>query len=323
MIMRLKYIALALILAGISQINGAYAQGDPFSHIVGGKFLNPDGSVPTAGEIKFQAFLQKSPGDTSITSWCASGGGWAVELKQTPMISYANWQAGDTLVVVFENVLETSPYYGARKEVTYVTTEDPYEVLGNVSLPVELTTFNATVKNTSTSDVVVLEWRTVGESNNLGFDVERSLDGKSFLRMGFVAGAGSTNLAQGYTFTDPKVEVGTYFYRLKQIDRNGSFTYSDIREVEVTAPQRYELTQNFPNPFNPQTDIVFRVKQEGVVTLKVFDLLGREVRTLVNEKKSAGVHRVTFDAHALPSGVYIYSISAGNFHDVKKMLLVK
>ncbi|HQG44357.1 MAG TPA: T9SS type A sorting domain-containing protein, partial [bacterium] len=97
----------------------------------------------------------------------------------------------------------------------------------------------------------------------------------------------------------------------------------DVREVEVTAPQRYELTQNFPNPFNPQTEIVFRVKQEGMVTLKVFDLLGREVRTLVNEKKTAGVHRVTFDAHALPSGVYVYSITMGSFHDVKKMLLVK
>ncbi|HOT96098.1 MAG TPA: T9SS type A sorting domain-containing protein [bacterium] len=319
--MRLKYFALALFALG--QIGTLYAQGDMMPHIVGGKFLNPDGSVPAAGEIRFQAFLTKSPGDTSQANYCATGGGWSVELKQTPMISYANWQAGDTLVVKFENVLTTSPFYGAAKSISYVTTEDPYEIVGSVSLPVELTTFTAAVKNTSLSDVVLLEWHTVGESNNLGFDVERSLDGKSFTRLGFVAGAGSTNLAQSYGFTDSKVEVGTYFYRLRQIDRNGAFTYSDVREVEVTAPQRYELTQNFPNPFNPQTEIVFRVKQEGMVTLKVFDLLGREVRTLVNEKKTAGVHRVTFDAHALPSGVYVYSITMGSFHDVKKMLLVK
>lgn len=292
-------------------------------HIIGGKFLNPDGSVPTGGEIQFQAFLQKSPGDTSVTSFCSTGGGWSVEVKQTPMISYASWEAGDTLVVVFENVLETSPYYGASKIVKYATTDDSPEFVGSISLPVELTTFTAAVKNTSISDVVMLEWRTVGESNNLGFDIERSLDGKNFSKLGFVAGAGSTNLAQGYGFTDDRVEVGTYFYRLKQIDRNGAFTYSDIREVEVSAPQRYELTQNFPNPFNPQTDIVFRVKEEGVVTLKVFDLLGREVRTLVDEKKGAGVHRITFDAHTLPSGVYLYSISMGSFHEVKKMLLVK
>ncbi|HNS72908.1 MAG TPA: T9SS type A sorting domain-containing protein [bacterium] len=292
-------------------------------HIIGGKFLNPDGSVPTGGEIQFQAFLQKSPGDTSVTSFCSTGGGWSVEVKQTPMISYASWEAGDTLVVVFENVLETSPYYGASKIVKYATTDDSPEFVGSISLPVELTTFTAAVKNTSISDVVMLEWRTVGESNNLGFDIERSLDGKNFSKLGFVAGAGSTNLAQGYGFTDDRVEVGTYFYRLKQIDRNGAFTYSDVREVEVSAPQRYELTQNFPNPFNPQTDIVFRVKEEGVVTLKVFDLLGREVRTLVDEKKGAGVHRITFDAHTLPSGVYLYSISMGSFHEVKKMLLVK
>ena len=292
-------------------------------HIIGGKFLNPDGSVPTGGEIQFQAFLQKSPGDTSVTSFCSTGGGWSVEVKQTPMISYASWEAGDTLVVVFENVLETSPYYGASKIVKYATTDDSPEFVGSISLPVELTTFTAAVKNTSISDVVMLEWRTVGESNNLGFDIERSLDGKNFSKLGFVAGAGSTNLAQGYGFTDDRVEVGTYFYRLKQIDRNGAFTCSDVREVEVSAPQRYELTQNFPNPFNPQTDIVFRVKEEGVVTLKVFDLLGREVRTLVDEKKGAGVHRITFDAHSLPSGVYLYSISMGSFHEVKKMLLVK
>ncbi|HOC89155.1 MAG TPA: T9SS type A sorting domain-containing protein [bacterium] len=292
-------------------------------HIIGGKFLNPDGSVPAGGEIQFQAFLQKSPGDTSVTSFCSTGGGWSVEVKQTPMISYASWEAGDTLVVVFENVLETSPYYGASKIVKYATTDDSPEFVGSISLPVELTTFTAAVKNTSISDVVMLEWRTVGESNNLGFDIERSLDGKNFSKLGFVAGAGSTNLAQGYGFTDDRVEVGTYFYRLKQIDRNGAFTYSDVREVEVSAPQRYELTQNFPNPFNPQTDIVFRVKEEGVVTLKVFDLLGREVRTLVDEKKGAGVHRITFDAHTLPSGVYLYSISMGSFHEVKKMLLVK
>jgi len=158
-------------------------------HIIGGKFLNPDGSVPTGGEIQFQAFLQKSPGDTSVTSFCSTGGGWSVEVKQTPMISYASWEAGDTLVVVFENVLETSPYYGASKIVKYATTDDSPEFVGSISLPVELTTFTAAVKNTSISDVVMLEWRTVGESNNLGFDIERSLDGKNFSKLGFVAGA--------------------------------------------------------------------------------------------------------------------------------------
>jgi hypothetical protein len=321
--MRLKLMLALITLLMLGQFGALLAQGDLTPHIVQGYFVNPDDSKPATGEIKFQAYLSRSPGDTTVAAFCATNGGWAVETKLSEKISEAKWVAGDTLVVVFENVLDSSPFYGARKSVRYATTEDTPEFVGSFSLPVELTTFTAAVKNTSISDVVMLEWRTVGESNNLGFEVERSLDGKSFAKMGFVPGAGSTNLARGYAYSDEKVEVGTYFYRLKQLDRNGAFTYSDVREVEVAAPQRYELTQNFPNPFNPRTDIVFRVQQEGLVNLRVFDLLGREVQTLVNEKKSAGVHRISFDAHDLPSGVYLYSITMGTFHDVKKMLLVK
>jgi hypothetical protein len=107
------------------------------------------------------------------------------------------------------------------------------------------------------------------------------------------------------------------------LDRDGSFTYSEVKEVMVAAPETYELSQNFPNPFNPRTEIVFRVKQEGLVVLKVYDILGREVQTLVNGKMTAGTHRVSVDGRDLPSGMYLYTISAGNFHDVKKMVLIK
>jgi hypothetical protein len=321
--MRFKYIAFLFIVLLLCQYNGAAAQSILFPHIVEGNFVNPDGSVPAAGEIRYQAYLSRSPYDTTTRTGCLAEGKWIVELVFQEKINQAEWKPGDTLVVAYENVLPTSPYYGARKAMKYETGSESPEQILNVSLPVELTTFTAVVKNTAISDVVMLEWRTVGETNNLGFEVERSLDGKTFEKLGFVPGAGSTNLARAYGYTDSKVSVNTYFYRLKQLDRNGAYTYSDVREVEVAAPQNYELTQNFPNPFNPRTDIVFRVQQEGLVTLRVFDVLGREVQTLVNEKKSAGIHRVTFDAHDLPSGIYIYSIAMGNFHDVKKMLLVK
>lgn len=321
--MRFKYFACLFILLLLGQFQGAAAQSILFPHIVEGNFLNPDGSVPAVGEIVYQAYLSRSPYDTTKRTGNLADGKWIVELVFQEKINQAGWKAGDTLVVVYENVLPTSPFYGARKLLKYETGSESPEQILNVSLPVELTTFTAAVKNTAISDVVVLEWRTVGETNNLGFDVERSLDGKTFEKLGFVPGAGSTNLARAYGFTDTKVAVNTYFYRLKQLDRNGAYTYSDVREVEVTAPQNYELTQNFPNPFNPRTEIVFRVQHEGLVSLKVYDLLGREVQTLVNEKRAAGIHRVSFDAHDLPSGVYLYSITMGTFHDVKKMLLIK
>lgn len=321
--MRFKYFTCLFILLLLGQFQGTAAQSILFPHIVEGAFLNPDGSVPAAGEIVYQAYLSRSPYDITDPQGCLADGKWMVELVFQEKISQAGWKPGDTLVVVYENVLAASPFYGAKKTLNFATSDESPESVGSVSLPVELTTFTAAVKNSAISDVVVLEWRTVGETNNLGFDVERSLDGKTFEKLGFVPGAGSTNLARAYGFTDNKVEVNTYFYRLKQIDRNGASTYSDVREVEVAAPQYYELTQNFPNPFNPRTDIVFRVQHEGLVSLKVYDLLGREVQTLVNEKRAAGIHRVSFDARELPSGIYLYSITMGTFHDVKKMLLVK
>ena len=128
--------------------------------------------------------------------------------------------------------------------------------------------------------------------------------------------------------SDRTVNVGSYSYRLKQVDFDGTFEYSNVIEVDVPAPAEFGLDQNYPNPFNPSTKIAFQLAVDSKVSLKIFDVLGQEVATLVNTNLVAGSHNVNFDASALNSGVYLYRIEAtgidgANFIDVKKMILTK
>jgi len=111
-------------------------------------------------------------------------------------------------------------------------------------------------------------------------------------------------------------------YRLKQIDNDGQYEYSDEIEIEI-VPEEFALYQNYPNPFNPNTTIRYQLTQENKVIIKIYDILGAEVRTLLNEKKKPGVYEVDFNAANLPSGTYIYRIIAGKFVETKKMILLK
>ncbi|MCF8242721.1 MAG: T9SS type A sorting domain-containing protein, partial [Melioribacteraceae bacterium] len=115
----------------------------------------------------------------------------------------------------------------------------------------------------------------------------------------------------------------TYLYRLKQVDLDGAFEYSDEIEVTFAAPNKYQLEQNYPNPFNPVTSIKFSIPQSGQVSLKVFNTLGEEVANLLNNKLEAGYHTIEFDASMLSSGIYFYRLSSNNFVAIKKMLLLK
>ncbi|MCK9407818.1 MAG: T9SS type A sorting domain-containing protein, partial [Bacteroidetes bacterium] len=149
-------------------------------------------------------------------------------------------------------------------------------------------------------------------------------------RVGFIEGAGTSNAPKEYIFKDKNSAAGKYLYRLKQIDRDGKFGYSKEVEIEAGITAKvFELSQNFPNPFNPTTAIEFSVPEDGMTTLKVFDILGREVRTLINEELKAGViQHVEFDASHLSSGVYFarlqVSVSGGKeLVQMKRMILVK
>lgn len=191
------------------------------------------------------------------------------------------------------------------------------------SVPVELTSFTARADY----GVVELQWITATETNNQGFEVQRSAGGE-FETIAFIEGHGTTTETQVYTYQDRTVGVGSYNYRLKQIDFGGTFEYSDVVAADVPAPADFALDQNYPNPFNPSTKIAFRLAVDSKVSLKVFDVLGQEVASLVNTNLVAGAHSVDFDASSLNSGVYLYRIEATgidgtNFVDVKKMVLTK
>ena len=186
--------------------------------------------------------------------------------------------------------------------------------------PVELVSFSASVK----VNVVTLSWKTVTELNNYGFEIERSIDSKDWNKIGFVNGFGNSTSAISYSFEDSKVSNNTYYYRLKQVDFDGSFTYSSTAAINFEQiPNKFELYQNYPNPFNPSTKIKYAVSSESFVSIKVYNILGSEVATLVNENLPAGVHEVNFDGSELSSGAYIYKIQTKDFTSTKKMVLNK
>ena len=211
-------------------------------------------------------------------------------------------------------------YYGAYD---YWWCLDNILIEGSGLVPVEFTSFAATTDNRN----VTLNWSTATELNNSGFQVERS-SGSAYEVVGFVAGSGTTTEIRNYNFVDQNVASGTYSYRLKQVDFDGTFEYSNAIEVEVVGVKEFALGQNYPNPFNPSTTINFSLAVDSKVSLKIFDVLGQEVATLINGQMAAGSQKVSFDASSLNSGVYFYRIDASGvdgqkFSSVKKMILTK
>jgi photosystem II stability/assembly factor-like uncharacterized protein len=194
----------------------------------------------------------------------------------------------------------------------------------NSIIPVELSSFSANVDN---ENDVTLNWCTATETNNHAFQIERRKTQKEkstdWNKIGLINGYGTTTEPQTYSFVDKNLEAGHYQYRLKQIDFDGTNKYSNIVEVEIGTPIKFSLEQNFPNPFNPTTKISWQSPIEGNQTLKVYDVLGNEVATLVNEYRQAGEYDIDFNASQLASGVYFYKLQVSNFISTKKMTLIK
>lgn len=190
-------------------------------------------------------------------------------------------------------------------------------------LPVELTSFSAVI----ISNAVHLNWETATEVNNYGFEVQKlqsELSSAEWESLGFIEGYGNSNSPKQYSFVDNAINGAQKFsYRLKQIDNDGAFEYSKIIEVDVTAPIEFSLSQNYPNPFNPSTTIKYSIPAKQFVSLKVFNILGKEVAQLVNSEQAEGFYNVTFDASGLSSGVYFYKLQTGSFTATHKMLLIK
>jgi C1A family cysteine protease len=192
------------------------------------------------------------------------------------------------------------------------------------STPVELSSFSATVQKNQ----ICLDWITQCESNNYGFEVEKSIDGTNFSTNQFIKGFGTTNITQYYSCTDKDLLVGKYYYRLKQIDFDGQFTYSEKIEVYLKAPNNYSLTQNYPNPFNQNTQVYFQLPEYNRVTFKIFNVLGHEIKTLIDKELEAGFHSIIWDGNIqngsiAPSGIYFYKIKAGSFNKTRRLILTR
>ncbi len=256
------------------------------------------------------------------TGWIAGQGG------------LVKWTTNGGLTWISQNAFTTETLRG----LWFPGSDHGYAVGSNSTLreygfnplPVQLAYFTATVVN---GNSVRLDWRTISEINNYGFEVQRAMNvptNFATLPGSFIPGHGTTNEPQVYSYLDQNVPYGRLYYRLKQIDLDGTIHHSQAISVDVltgvaeaTTPSSYVLKQNYPNPFNPTTTIEFSIAQDGFVSLKVYSTLGEEVATLVGEELRAGNYRRTFDASGLASGVYLYKLSTGGFVQTKRLVLMK
>lgn len=221
-------------------------------------------------------------------------------------------------------VTELEFYYGATqaedklRAATYG--RGLWETSVEAALPVQLTKFTAMAKE---KNQIILDWITATEINNYGFEIQRSTGKEDWINIGFVKGHGNSNSPKFYSFVDMPNGGLKFLYRLKQIDFNGKFEYSPIEEATIGNPSSFTVHQNFPNPFNPTTNIRYELPYAGNVTIKLYDAIGREVKVLSSKHETAGFHQFLFDGSQVASGVYYYSIKMGEFLQTRKMILVK
>ncbi len=265
--------------------------------------------IETGGLLGYQweTTINTSFWDTQTSGTATSAGGTGkttAEMKNMSTFNNAGWDGS----VWFKDD-------GVNNDYPYLAWENP----SGSPMPVEIRTFTA-VRTGANAE---LKWITATEKNNFGFEIERRAT-DNWCRIGFVEGNGTTNAPSEYSYDDKHLSAGRYSYRLKQVDRDGNFTYSQEVNVDISAaPSAFVLQQNYPNPFNPATMIRYQIPVSGHVTLNVYDAIGREVASLVNEVKEAGAYSVMFNGSVLSSGVYVYTLRAGTFTASKMLMLMK
>lgn len=209
-------------------------------------------------------------------------------------------------------------------DISNITLSEPINIT-EAPLPVTLMNFTHKVNGSN----VNLSWATSTETNNKGFEIERkNVSEGTWKTIGFVEGAGNSNTERRYSYDDKKLNTGKYQYRMKQVDYNGNFSYKNLNsEITMGLPKKFNLSQNYPNPFNPSTKIDYELPADSKVKVIIYDALGREVRTLVNENQKAGIYTIDFNAKDLSSGFYFYRLitnSEGNELIItKKMTFIK
>ena len=290
-----------------------------------GSFDNYDGTQPsfTGGSVTYNSTISEpETGEVAldiVKESSTDGNGQALTGEWTDVatltfnildpnsVSGLNWPTQD----IYSRLGDPD---GRYRRGEFVPEETP--------LPVELITLEATADG----EDVRLTWETASETDNAGFHVERSIDGDMpFEEVHFIEGAGTTTEAQRYQFSDESIpfESKTLTYRLRQVDLDGTVSYSEEVDADLGAPGDFALHGNFPNPFRDQTAIHYELPQAGHVTLRVYDMLGREVIELVNREQEAGRNEIQFDASGLASGTYFYRLNADGVVETQKMVVVK
>ncbi len=272
--------------------------------------------------ISGTGFVKYIPGTSSI---------YLMVSNSTGTVSYKSIDNGETWEILsvpsqIKDINDLAVYYsGSGNAGAFAGSSStvPIKLIDPTPLPVKLQSFSYSVSGQD----VNLNWVTSSEVNNNGFEIERENDG-NWLKIGFVKGIGNSNQQNSYKFSDKKVGSGKFSYRIKQIDYNGNYEYFNLNgQVAIGTPAQFKLSQNYPNPFNPVTKIDFELSQDASVSIKVYDMTGREVSGIFEGTKTAGYYTVQFDGSKLCSGIYYYSLIA-NSNGIetvitKKMNLIK
>ncbi len=295
-------------------------------HTAYGKVFNSDESVPANNDITFISYIIDRPEEiqTETSTGCGySSGYWSVAVGNFETA----WSAGEMLRIEVTNKVN-----GETGKIDVVMTDAGSDKANDLylepSVPVELSSFTAFSQNGN----VVLEWSTKSETNNFGFEIQRRSTEENFKKIGFVPGSGTTTLLNHYNYTDTDLPANTYFYRLKQLDHDGIFEFSEIKSVILTSPTDFTLEQNFPNPFNAKTVLRYQLNlQLGNavhVKLIIYNCRGELVQTLINERQFAGRYSIIWDGRdnrgiSVSSGIYISQLIT-NYHILNvKMIYMK
>ena len=291
----------------------------PPSGVFEARFIGDDINLPKLGQGTYKDYR---PNLLTIDSTMVFELKYQVGTGSSIKIKW-NWPEGATAVLqdLFGGVSVNKEMYGNDS----LTVDNPdalnkLKMTATISstVPVELAHFNAEI----IQDQVVLRWRTESESNNLGFEVQKSTDEQVYATIGFVPGAGTTTIAQNYTFKDDIAPGETMYYRLKQTDTDGTYHYSKVVRVFVAPPGACKLEQNYPNPFNPQTFIEYSLPTADFVNISIYNLRGEKIKDLVSRRFDSGYHCIQFDAKGLASGIYFYVMATQTFTDTKRMILL-
>jgi len=277
------------------------------------------------------SFSTQAQFNQRVTNISSSGDGEYVGtfrltgISNPPGVSGLQWRNDLPNPTIVTTLAPVTPWNG-----TNITNPASHFDPPETPLPIQLVNFTAT---SISGNRVALEWTTLSETNNYGFEVQKAPgqpQGFTTISNSFIQGHGTTNEPHTYTYIDESAAMGVWYYRLKQIDLDGGIHYSDPVQVEVLTgvlekpvPTVYSLDQNYPNPFNPATVIDFALPHQSHVKLEVYNIIGQKVATLVDEIRQVGYYSERFDAKNLASGLYFYRLSTNEVSFLKKMTILK